>query len=163
MFRQEGEHTMDMHFLLPTISTSFIVISAVLVGIGWVLIVRGKKEAHQSMMIAGAVAALLFFIIYMSRTIFVGNTAWGGDPEMEIFYRIFLIFHIILATAAAVFGISTLVLGFKKKFATHRRWGRFTSMIWFSSALTGVVVYVLLYLLYPGGHTRPVWEVILGV
>ena len=32
---------------------------------------------------------------------------------MEIFYRIFLIFHIILATVAAVFGISTLVLGFK--------------------------------------------------
>ncbi|MCZ4141897.1 hypothetical protein BZG17_29305, partial [Escherichia coli] len=115
---------MDMYLLLPTISTALIVISALLVGIGWVLIVRGKREAHQSMMVAGAVAAVLFFIIYMSRTVFVGNTSWGGDPEMEVFYRIFLIFHIILATVAAVFGISTLVLGFKKKFSTHRRWGR---------------------------------------
>lgn len=69
---------------------------------------------------------------------------------MEIFYRIFLIFHIILATVAAVFGISTLVLGFKKNFGKHRRWGKFTSIIWFGSALTGTVVYVLLYLLYPG-------------
>lgn len=153
---------MDMYFWLPTISTSFIVISAVLVAIGWVLIIRGKREAHQSAMVAGAIAALIFFVIYMSRTVFVGNTAWGGDPDMEIFYRIFLIFHIILATVAAVFGISTLVLGFKKKFGTHRRWGRFTSMIWFGSAMTGVVVYVLLYILYPGGHTRPVWEAILG-
>lgn len=154
---------MDMYFWLPTISTSFIVISAVLVGIGWVLIIQGKREAHQSAMVAGAIAALIFFVIYMSRTVFVGNTAWGGDPDLEIFYRIFLIFHIILATVAAIFGISTLVLGFKKKFGTHRRLGKFTSMIWFGSALTGVVVYVLLYLLYPGGHTRPVWEAILGV
>lgn len=47
---------MDMYFWLPTISTSFIVISAVLVGIGWVLIIRGKREAHQSAMVAGAIA-----------------------------------------------------------------------------------------------------------
>lgn len=154
---------MDMYFWLPTISTSFIVLSAILVAIGWALIIRGKREAHQSAMVAGAIAALIFFVIYMSRTVFVGNTAWGGDPDMEIFYRIFLIFHIILATVAAVFGISTLVLGFKKKFGKHRRWGKFTSIIWFGSALTGTVVYVLLYLLYPGGHTSPVWEVILGV
>lgn len=153
---------MDMYFWLPTISTSFIVLSAILVAIGWALIIRGKREAHQSAMVAGAIAALIFFVIYMSRTVFIGNTAWGGDPDMEIFYRIFLIFHIILATVAAVFGISTLVLGFKKKFRTHRRWGKFTSVIWFGSALTGTVVYVLLYLLYPGGHTSPVWEVILG-
>nr|WP_154960589.1 DUF420 domain-containing protein [Paenibacillus xylanexedens] len=153
---------MDMYFWLPTISTSFIVLSAILVAIGWALIIRGKREAHQSAMVAGAIAALIFFVIYMSRTVFVGNTAWGGDPDMEIFYRIFLIFHIILATVAAVFGISTLVLGFKKNFGKHRRWGKFTSIIWFGSALTGTVVYILLYLLYPGGHTSPVWEVILG-
>lgn len=33
--------------ILPTISTSFIVISAVLVAIGWGLIMKGKVEAHK--------------------------------------------------------------------------------------------------------------------
>ncbi|WP_379127884.1 DUF420 domain-containing protein [Paenibacillus sp. sgz500958] len=153
---------MDIFTLFPTISTSFIVISAVLVGIGWRLIIKGKREAHKKTMIAAAVFAILFFLVYASRTAFVGNTAWGGPKDLSVLYHVFLIFHIVLATVAAVFGITTLVLGFKEKYATHRKWGRVTAMIWFATAITGVLVYVLLYLMYPGGHTKPVWEVILG-
>ncbi|KGE19546.1 DUF420 domain-containing protein [Paenibacillus wynnii] len=153
---------MDIFTLFPTISTAFIVISAVLVAIGWRLIIKGKREAHKKAMIAAAVAALLFFIVYTSRTLFVGNTSWGGPEELTTIYHVFLIFHIVLATVAAVFGLTTLTLGFKAKYAKHRKWGRITSMIWFATAITGVMVYVLLYLLYPGGHTKPVWEVILG-
>jgi len=154
---------MDLYFLLPTISTSFIVISAVLVAIGWILIIKGKKEAHKKVMIAGAIAALIFFVIYSSRTIFVGNTEWGGPEDLEIYYRVFLIFHITLATVAAVFGLTTLTLGFKAKYAKHRKWGRVTSIMWFFTAITGVAVYTLLYLLYPGGHTIPMWKAIFGV
>ncbi|MEC0091518.1 hypothetical protein PMSD_11025 [Paenibacillus macquariensis subsp. defensor] len=154
---------MDLYFLLPTISTSFIVISAVLVAIGWILIIKGRKEAHKKVMIAGAIAALIFFVIYSSRTIFVGNTEWGGPDDLEIYYRVFLIFHITLATVAAVFGLTTLTLGFKAKFAKHRKWGRVTSIMWFFTAITGVAVYTLLYLLYPGGHTKPMWEAIFGM
>ncbi|WP_091234950.1 DUF420 domain-containing protein [Fontibacillus panacisegetis] len=153
---------MDVFTVFPTISTSFIVISAVLVAIGWWQIIKGKRNAHKKTMIAAAVAALIFFIVYMSRTVFIGNTSWGGPDDLKVYYQVFLIFHIVLATVAAVFGITTLVLGFKEKYAKHRKWGRVTAVIWFITAITGVAVYVLLYLLYPGGHTKPVWEVILG-
>ncbi|OAB45439.1 DUF420 domain-containing protein [Paenibacillus glacialis] len=154
---------MDLYFLLPTISTTFIVISAVLVAIGWVLIIKGKREAHKKVMIAGAIAAMIFFVIYSSRTIFVGNTEWGGPEDLEIYYRVFLIFHITLATVAAVFGLTTLTLGFKAKYAKHRKWGKVSSIMWFFTAITGVAVYTLLYLLYPGGHTKPMWEAIFGI
>lgn len=153
---------MDIFTLFPTISTFFIVLSAVLVAIGWRLIIKGKREAHKKTMIAAAIAAMLFFIVYVSRTLFVGNTEWGGPDNLKTIYQVFLIFHIVLATVAAVFGLTTLTLGFKTKYAKHRKWGRITSMIWFVTAITGVMVYVLLYMLYPGGHTKPVWEVILG-
>ncbi|SFF48688.1 putative membrane protein [Paenibacillus algorifonticola] len=154
---------MDWYFILPTISTSFIVISAILVAIGWGLIIKRKVEAHKKVMIAAAIAAIIFFIIYSSRTIVVGNTTWGGPESMHLYYVIFLIFHITLATVAAVFGITTLVLGFKSKYAKHRKWGRVTSIIWFFTAITGVIVYVLLYLLYPGGHTKPMIDAIFGL
>ncbi|BCG57046.1 DUF420 domain-containing protein [Paenibacillus sp. URB8-2] len=153
---------MDIFTVFPTISTSFIVISAVLVAIGWGLIIKGKREAHKKTMIAAAVFAVLFFLVYASRTVFVGNTSWGGPESLSGLYHVFLIFHIVLASVAAVFGITTLTLGFKEKYAKHRRWGRVTSVIWFITAITGVAVYVLLYLMYPGGHTLPVWKVILG-
>lgn len=151
---------MDSYSVLPAISTSFIALSAILVAIGWRLILQKKREAHQKVMIAAAVAALLFFIIYLSRTIFVGNTEWGGPDSLKTVYLIFLLFHIVLATVAAVFGITTLTLAYRKMFAKHRKWGRTTAVIWFATAITGITVYVLLYMLYPGGHTKPVWDAI---
>jgi len=153
---------MDIFTLFPTISTSFIVISAVLVAIGWRQIIKGKRDAHKKTMIAAAVFAVLFFLVYSSRTVFVGNTKWGGPDSLSVLYHVFLIFHIVLATVAAVFGITTLTLGFKEKYAKHRKWGRVTASIWFVTAITGVMVYVLLYLMYPGGHTSPVWEAVWG-
>lgn len=36
-----------MDFIVPPLSTLFILISAIFVPIGWLLIVKGKKEAHK--------------------------------------------------------------------------------------------------------------------
>lgn len=149
--------------LLPTISTFFIVLSAIFVAIGWNLIRQRKIEAHKKMMIAAAVSALLFFIIYLSRTVFIGNTAFGGPEHLKIYYTIFLIFHITLATVGAVLGIFTLVAGFKNNLARHRKLGPVTSIIWFFTAITGVAVYLLLYVFYHGGETTSVIKAILGL
>ncbi|TCT26905.1 putative membrane protein [Melghiribacillus thermohalophilus] len=148
--------------VLPTISTSLIVISAVLVAIGWVLIAKDNKKAHKNVMMAAAVSALLFFIIYLSRTLFVGNTSFGGPDDIKIYYTTFLIFHIFLATVGAVFGLVTLYLAFKRNIPKHRKVGPVTSVIWFFTASTGVVVYLLLYVLYEDGETTSLFKAILG-
>jgi putative membrane protein len=150
-----------MH-ILPTISTTFIVISAIFVAFGWAQIVKGNRETHQRLMLWGAGFALAFFIIYMSRTVFVGNTTFGGPEELKLAYHLFLFFHITLATSAAVFGIITLLHAFNKRFAKHKKIGRWTAVIWLLTAPTGVIVYILLYVMYPGGDTRPMIDAILG-
>ncbi|MCM3386636.1 DUF420 domain-containing protein [Ureibacillus chungkukjangi] len=148
--------------ILPTISTSFIVISAVLVAIGWGLIYKRKIEAHKKVMFAAGVAALIFFIIYASRTIFIGNTSFGGPDDIKGYYTFFLIFHIILATSGAVFGIVSITTGLKTKLSIHRKIGPITSIIWFFVAITGVAVYLLLYVIYHGGETTSLFKAILG-
>ncbi|MFD2115706.1 DUF420 domain-containing protein [Paenibacillus yanchengensis] len=153
---------MNSFNLLPTISTFFIVLSAVLVAVGWRLILQGKREQHQKVMIYAAIAAVLFFIVYLSRTVFLGNTPWSGPASVKPFYITFLLFHIILATAAAVFGITTITLGYKKKYSRHRKLGRITATIWFITAITGVAVYALLYLIYPGDEVVPLLDAIFG-
>ncbi|WP_026570482.1 MULTISPECIES: DUF420 domain-containing protein [Sediminibacillus] len=149
--------------ILPTISTFFIVLSAVLIAIGWYLIAKNRFAAHKRTMIAAAISALLFFIIYMSRTIFIGNTSFGGPDDIKLYYTVFLIFHIILATVGAVFGIVTLTLAFKRKIRKHRKIGPVTSIIWFFTAITGVAVYLLLYIFFDGGETTSMIKAILGL
>ncbi|MFS0688215.1 DUF420 domain-containing protein [Sporosarcina sp. 179-K 8C2 HS] len=148
---------------LPTLSTFFIVLSAILVAIGWKLIRERKIEAHKKTMIAAAVAAVLFFIIYASRTIFVGNTAFGGPQNLKIYYTVFLIFHIMLSTTGAVLGILTIKWGVNNKLDKHRRIGPVTSIVWFFTAITGVAVYLLLYIFYESGETTSMIKAILGI
>ncbi|HZG72133.1 MAG TPA: DUF420 domain-containing protein [Chondromyces sp.] len=148
--------------VLPTISTTFIVLSAICVAIGWVQIKQRKIEKHQKTMWTAAVFAVIFFIIYASRTIFIGNTSFGGPDNIKIYYTVFLIFHITLATTGAVMGIITLWTGYKNNLAKHRKLGPITSVIWFATAITGVAVYLLLYVFYKGGETTSVIKAILG-
>lgn len=146
----------------PTVSTACIVISAILVAIGWYYIKQRKIETHKKLMISAAVFAVIFFVIYASRTIFVGNTSFGGPDSIKVYYHIFLIFHITLATVGAILGIRTLWLGFKNKLEKHRKLGPITSVIWLCTGITGTFVYTLLYILYPGGETTSVLRAIFG-
>ena len=95
--------------ILPTISTTFIILSAITVAIGWWQIKQRKIEAHKKTMFLAGIFALIFFIIYASRTIFIGNTSFGGPDNIKIYYTVFLVFHITLATTGAVLGIISLV------------------------------------------------------
>ncbi|WP_164669125.1 DUF420 domain-containing protein [Virgibacillus doumboii] len=147
---------------LPTLSTFFIIVSAILVAVGWRFIIKGNAKAHKKTMVSAAISALIFFIIYVSRTAFIGNTSFGGPEDIEIYYTIFLIFHIILATTGAIFGVVTITLALKRKIKIHRKLGPITSVIWFFSAITGVMVYLFLYIIYDGGTTTSMIKAILG-
>jgi len=148
--------------ILPLVSTLLIILSAILVAVGWRLIIKGEKEKHKKAMVSAAISALLFLIIYVSRTIFVGNTSFGGPDNIKIYYTIFLIFHIILSMTGAVFGIVTLRLAFKGNFTKHKKIGPITSVVWFFTAITGVMVYLFLYVIYQGGETTSMIRAILG-
>jgi putative membrane protein len=153
-----------MSTFLPLFSTILIAISGILVAIGWYQIMKGRRELHQKFMVSGAIFALLFFLIYVSRTIFIGNTAFSETAPTAIrdAYYIFLICHIVFATTSGVFGLVTLSLAYKKKFAKHRKVGRYTATMWLITSPSGVMVYLLLYVMYPGGTTKPVIDAILG-
>ncbi|MGG0645244.1 DUF420 domain-containing protein [Sporosarcina gallistercoris] len=152
---------MNLPFL-PTLSTLLIIISGVLVVIGWLLIRKKRMQAHKNVMIAASISALLFLVIYLSRTIIIGNTAFGGPDNIKIYYTVFLIFHICLATTGAILVVLSLISGLKDNLPKHRRLGPVTSIVWVFAAITGVAVYLLLYVFYSGGETTSMIKAILG-
>src|SRR5699024_12815543 len=124
---------------------------------------KGEEKKHKKAMITAAYFALGFFVLYISKTVFIGNTSFGGPDSVKIYYTIFLIFHIILSTIGAVFGIVTLRLGFIDSLAKHRKIGPITSVIWLFSAITGVAVYKLLVLFFFGRETIVLIKDIIGM
>ena len=70
-------------------------------------------------MLGAAFFALTFFIIYSIRTIFIGNTDFGGPDSVRTYYKIFLIFHVNLATIGGVLGLVQIITAFKDKFKWH--------------------------------------------
>ena len=153
---------MNLHFILPTISTSFIVLSAILMAIGLAKILGKNKdlEGHDRFMTLSAIFAGIFFVIYVSKTVFIGSTTFAGPETLKTYYVIFLITHICLSTIGGVLGGYQVFTGKKNKLGLHRKLGMLTSVIWFITAITGVMVYVLLYIMYPGGEQAGLFEAI---
>lgn len=151
-----------MHTILPVISTSCVMISAILVAFGWYHIRKGRRKTHQRLMVAAAICAVLFFTIYSLRTIIFGSAPFNGPDSLRLFYLVFLLFHIVLSTVAAVLGILTVVYAVKGTFLKHKRLGRTTAVIWFCTAVTGFTVFMLLYVLYPAEETTNLWNAIFG-
>lgn len=148
--------------ILPTLSIICIIISAILIAVGWYQITKNQIEQHKKIMFFAGIFAFLFFILYSTRTIFLGNMTFGGPENIKIYYTVFLIFHIVLATSGGIFGIISLYTGFKNKIIIHRKLGPITCVVWFFTALSGLMVYFLLYILYPNGETTSLIKAILG-
>lgn len=146
-----------LNTILATISTSCIFISAIIVAIGVKQIKEGNTIGHQKSMVAGALFAVLFFTIYCVRTFVCGSTLYAGPDWLLVEYIVFLIAHIILAIVSAILGLRTLYLGYKNQLDKHRKLGPVTAYTWFITAITGVFVYLILYVIYPSAET---WKIL---
>lgn len=139
--------------ILATISTLCIVICAILIAVGWYTIrVKKNRERHKKIMISASIFALVFFIIYMTRTTFLGNVLFSGPDSFLIPYTVFLSIHIVLATLGAILGLTSLYLGLRGRFETHKKISPYTAVIWFFTAFSGVAVYLMLFIIWPSNN-----------
>lgn len=151
-----------MSIIVPAFNEACIVISAILMAIGWVYIRRGNIQTHRRLMLTSVAFAALFFITYVLKTVLIGDTLFGGPQSWRGFYYAFLQTHSFLATVAAILGIITLVYAFREKFTTHRKFGPWTAVTWFITAITGVSVFLMLYVIFPPGETTNLFRAWLG-
>lgn len=151
-----------MSVILAYINEAFIVGSAIVMGFGWYFIRRRNVEVHRRLMLTGSVFAALFFITYVLKTVLFGDTTFAGPKQWHTPYQVFLQSHSILATVAAILGVITLTFAFRGRFSSHRKIGPWTASIWYVTAATGLMVFLLLYVIFPGGSTANVFRAWLG-
>jgi putative membrane protein len=137
--------------IIADFNEACMIASALAVAIGWRLIRRRQIAAHRRAMLTAAALALAFFLSYALHTLLVGDTSFGGPAAWLMPYLIFLQIHTVLATVAGVMGIITIRWALRKEFAKHRRIAPWTASLWFVAAATGLMVYLMLYVIFPPG------------
>jgi putative membrane protein len=70
--------------------------------------------------------------------------------------------HSVLATVTAILGLLALRFVYKRRFANHAKIGRVTAPLWFVTAGTGLVVFLLLYVIFPPGPNVQVFKFAFG-
>ena len=136
---------MTLAAVLPAVNAGLNAVAGVLVVFGWIAIRRGRRDVHQRFMIAAVVASVLFLASYVTRVALTGMHRFPGAGALRAFYLAVIASHTLLAAVVAPLVLVTLTLGLRARFATHRRVARATAPIWLYVSATGVLVYVLLY------------------
>lgn len=138
---------------LAVLNEALMISSAICVASGWYFIRRHNVRIHRRFMLWAAGLGLGFFLTYVLKTVVVGDTAFGGPAAYALPYLTFLQIHTVLATGAAVLGIITLRRALLGRFALHRKIAPWTASAWLITATTGLMVFLLLYVIFPPGPT----------
>lgn len=142
----------DPHFL-PQVNAVLNATATVLLVCGLVAIKRGKREGHARFMVAAFVASALFLVGYLTYHFGVqdelGPTRFNGTGLAKSAYLVMLLTHVLLAIVNLPMILRTLYLARKGRFEAHKRWARWTFPIWLYVSVTGVLVYLVLYVWNP--------------
>ncbi len=136
---------------LPTVNATLNGTSALLLSAGY-LAIRGRRVAlHRALMLSALVVSILFLISYLYYHSQVGTTRFTGQGWVRPLYFTILLSHTVLAMAIVPLAIVTLYRALRADFVRHKRIARWTLPIWIYVSVTGILVYVMLYHLFPSG------------
>jgi uncharacterized membrane protein YozB (DUF420 family) len=123
--------------------------SAILLACGYTAIRNGKMRIHKAFMISAVAVSLTFLVSYIVYHVRVGHVPFQGQGWIRPVYFTILISHTFLAVVIVPLVIITLRRAWLEKFDKHKLIARWTLPLWFYVSVTGVIVYILLYEVYP--------------
>lgn len=141
--------------IFPHLNATLNGLSAVFLVAGFCFILRSDAHRHRACMLVASSLSAVFLISYITyhsvRTYYfgLGPTKFTGEGLSRPIYFTILTSHTILAAAVAPFVLWTLWRALKGRFDKHRRMARLVFPIWVYVSITGVVVYLMLYQIYP--------------
>jgi uncharacterized membrane protein YozB (DUF420 family) len=136
---------------LPALNAGLNATSALLLAAGYASIRRGRVLAHRACMLAACAVSALFLAFYLTYHAQVGSVHFTGRGWIRPVYFTILISHTVLAAAIVPLALVTLWRAWRERFGAHRRVARWTLPIWMYVSVTGVVIYLMLYQIFPRG------------
>ena len=130
---------------LPAANAGLIVLSGAFLVIGYACIRRHQVIWHRRSMLTASLFAALFLIVYVTRAALLPTRFFPGEGTIRLVYFTVLISHTVIAVLVAPLAFVTLRRALSGNFLKHRQIARVTLPMWLYTALTGWLVYLLLY------------------
>ncbi len=134
---------------LPHFNAFLNFTSFVLLLTGYFFIRRKNIIAHRNCQIGALSVSVLFLISYLTYHFNHGATKFQGQGIVRPVYFTILLTHTVLAAVIVPFVIITVLRAKRRDFLRHRAIARWTLPMWLYVSVTGVLVYLMLYHLYP--------------
>ena len=141
---------MDLSFL-PAVNAGLNLIATALLVLGRIWIRQGRVATHRRAMLAAFAVSSLFLVLYVLHKVARGfeSTHYNGEGLLRVFYFAVLFSHLALAMTVPVLAVLLVRLGLSGRIERHRRLAVIAWPIWLYVSVTGVVIYVMLYLVNP--------------
>lgn len=133
---------MAVYALLLYGSLITIALSGFFVITGVVLIRLGYRDYHKGAMLLASVFALIFVVLYLTRSSLFPHTRYEGG--YRTFYLFVLWSHTLLSVLNLPMAVTTLYLGMKGRFDRHKKIAPYTAGVWIYVAITGWAIYYFL-------------------
>lgn len=132
---------------LPTVNACLNGTATILLTAGFICIKTGREKAHRACMVSAFTVSVFFLFFYVLHKYLVQgvHTPFGGEGLWRGFYYAMLASHIFLAMLIVPLVLTTLTLAIRGKRDSHRAWARWTFPIWYYVSVTGVLIYLFLY------------------
>jgi uncharacterized membrane protein YozB (DUF420 family) len=134
---------------LPLVNACLNATCATLLIIARQKIKHQKRDEHKKLMIAAFCVSVVFLICYLIYHYQVGSVGFKGEGWSRPLYFTILISHTVLAAAVPVLAILSVRRGLKQQYKKHVAVSRYTYPIWLYVSVTGVMIYLMLYHIWP--------------
>ena len=134
---------------LPVVNASLNASATVLIIAGLIAIKANKQQLHRALMfgaIAVSAAFLTCYLIYHFNVVAVTKFTHDGWPR-TVYYFI-LLTHIPLAILVLPLLAITVWRAIQGRYEAHKKWAKITAPVWLYVSVTGVLVYLMLYVWY---------------
>jgi uncharacterized membrane protein YozB (DUF420 family) len=139
--------------LLPHVNATLNALATVLLVAGYVQIKQRRETAHKWTMLACFGVSVIFLACYLTYHFNIegGSKKFPSYPPPLVRYSYYaiLLTHVVLAATVPFLAVATIWLGLADRRRWHVRLAWWTFPIWLYVSVTGVIVYLLLYQLYP--------------
>ena len=136
---------------LPLLNACLNATSGFLLLAGLAAIRSGRRSLHERLMLSALVVSTAFLAsyLYYHFVVATGMTPFRGTGWPRTAYYVMLATHVVLAMVVVPLALRTVFLARKGRFETHKRWAKVTFPIWLYVSVTGVLVYLALYVWNP--------------